>query len=371
MKRILIIKFWALGDVLMATPLLSALKRQWPDCRITWLVDIENADILHGNPCLDEIIAFDAGSWRRDWRRARLVSYFQKSFALRRALRQRGFDIVINLNAEKWWAAWMLIAPARIGLFPGEANTLLARLYTVSLPRARSMHNTRRSLQAAQALQISPPYDERMTLAVDPDARRAALSFLDNSPGYDPAKPLIVLHPGTSQESKCWPASHYASLAARLALRFNVALTGSPKESALTRQIVSLMPPGASPLIDSAGHLTRLPQTIALVAQAQAVVTGDTSVLHIASALQVPLVGIYGSTRPGDNAPLFGPHVLLYDDAVPCAPCYRARCPLPRPDFMRCQHAVTPAQALQALDDLLSRSSIDTPTKASYEPSSP
>jgi len=91
-------------------------------------------------------------------------------------------------------------------------------------------------------------------------------------------------------------------------------------------------------------------------------VTGDTALLHIASALGRPLVGIYGSTRPGDNAPLFGPHVLLYDDHVFCAPCYREHCPLAGDNFLKCQKAVTPNQVLAAMETLL---------KETYERSSP
>jgi heptosyltransferase-2 len=101
-------------------------------------------------------------------------------------------------------------------------------------------------------------------------------------------------------------------------------------------------------------------QTAALIAQATAVVTGDTSVLHMASALETPVVGIYGSTRPGDNIPQFGPHALLYDDTISCAPCYKSRCPLTGSDHLRCQKAVTPERVLSAIETLL---------KEAHEPS--
>ena len=65
MQRILIVKMWALGDILMATPLLRALKREYPDCSISWLVEKDQAGILKGNPFIDEVIDFDSGTWRQ------------------------------------------------------------------------------------------------------------------------------------------------------------------------------------------------------------------------------------------------------------------------------------------------------------------
>ena len=355
MKRILIVKLWALGDILMATPLLRALKRQWPDCEITWLADKGYAGVLEDNPLLTGVIPFDSGAWRRHWRYGRFWSYWRMSQALRRDLRRRRFDVVINLAGEKWWSVWFNVAPITVGLFPRAEPGRMGRLYTHALPRADNpwVHNTTHYLRPAAALGIPGPYDERMVMGLSPRHRAAVRDFLRRQLGYDPRKPLVVLHPGASQDSKCWPAASFAAVAATLHGRFNVVLTGSPKERALAEAIVAALPAGTPPPLIAAGRLPHIGQTAALVAQAAAVVTGDTSVLHISSALGTPLVGIYGSTRPGDNAPLFGPRVLLHDDSVPCAPCYKADCPLRGDAHLRCQRAITPAQVLAGLDTLL------------------
>ncbi len=159
-------------------------------------------------------------------------------------------------------------------------------------------------------------------------------------------------HPGTSQEPKSWLPEHFAALAVRLTPRFNVVLTGSSKEAALAEKICALLPAGTRPPLVAAGRFEDVGVLAALIKQAAAVVTGDTVALHLASALGTPLVGIYGGSRPGDNAPLFGPNVLLFDDAVPCAPCYKERCPLRGVDHLRCQRAITPDEVLKALDRL-------------------
>lgn len=353
MKRILIVKFWAMGDILMATPILRALKAAWPDCHVSWLVDMAYADVLHHNPFLDEVIPFDSGAWRREFRYFRVGPYWKMSRRLQDDLRARRFDIVLNLTAEKWWGLWLGVAPVRIGLFPTPHLGWMRRFYTEAIPRPAKApsHNSRHYLRVVRALGIEGPFDERLALGVSPESVARAEAFLCAQPGYDPAKPLLLLHPGTSQASKCWPAASYAAVAKRLKERFSVVVTGSPRERALAEEVVR----GAGTGIVAAGELTHLGDTAALAARAAVVVTGDTSMLHIASALETPLLGIYGSTRPADNAPLFGSQRLLFDDSVPCAPCKLARCPLGGADHLRCQRAITPERVVSALNELLER----------------
>jgi heptosyltransferase-1 len=358
MKRILIIKLWALGDLLMATPLLTALKRQWPDSRIIWLADQEYAGILQDNPLLDQVIPFDSGTWRKHFRYGKLLAYWAMSRKLQKDLKNLHLDIVINLTAEKWWSVWFNIAPVRIGLFPRPVPGRMGKLYTTAIARNDSpiVHNSVHYLRPAAALGISGPYDQHLVLGVSDEAAQAVERFLLEQPGYDPKQPLLVLHPGASQASKCWPPQLFAQVAEKMAAQYNIVITGSAKERPLAEAVLSALSLSGKKPIIAAGRLPDLRQTIALIARAAAVVTGDTSVLHIASALDTPLVGIYGSTRPGDNSPLFGRQALLFDDSVPCAPCYKADCPLHGEDFLRCQCAVTPGRVISALNTLLKES---------------
>ena len=89
---------------------------------------------------------------------------------MRRDLRRRRFDIVINLTAEKWWSVWFNVAPVRVGLFPRAEPGRMGRLYTHAIPRADQtlVHNTRHYLRPAEALGIPGPYDERLVMGVSP-----------------------------------------------------------------------------------------------------------------------------------------------------------------------------------------------------------
>jgi lipopolysaccharide heptosyltransferase II len=348
--KVLIVKMWAFGDILMATPLLRALKMHWPDSSVHWLVRDLYAPILADNPLIDRVIAFDSALWLRQFRHGNLAAYLRTSRTIRRELQSERYDIFINLTGEKWWSGWFMTAPVRIGLFPGRLAGPTVRLYTQAIERTRDplLHNTRHYLLPAKALGIPGPFDERMVVGVSDADRRAVDEFIGSDSSYIPGRPTIVLHPGASQATKCWPAQMYASLADRLK-GCNIAITGSAPERGQAERIAGLVQGG---VMLAAGRLRGIGETAALIERAAVVVTGDTSVLHIASALGVPLVGIYGSTRPNDNAPLFGRSELLYDDSPACAPCYSSRCRLPAADQMICLRLVTVDRVLDALTRL-------------------
>ncbi len=350
MKRVLIIKLWALGDLLMATPLVPALQSQFPGVEISWMADLLNADLLEGQPGI-EVLRIDSGFWRRRLRKGQVIGWLKEARYWQRTLKQKNFDAVINCHADLWWTRILCQAPMRVGLFHTEHPSVLRRFYTHWVPKTAG-HNTDYYLAGVKALGWPGPFSRQMKYEVLPAGSAKASAFLAGSDDYDPNLPLVVLHPGTSQEPKSWLPEHFAALAAKLTPHFNVVLTGSPKEAVLAEKICAQTPPGTRPPIVAAGRFENVGVLAALIQQASAVVTGDTVALHLASALQTPLVGIYGGSRPGDNAPLFGPNMLLFDNAVPCAPCYKERCPLRGADHLRCQRAVTPDRVLEALEAL-------------------
>ena len=224
--------------------------------------------------------------------------------------------------------------------------------YTKPVPRTSdARHSTDRYLDGARALGLPGPFDSQMVLRPFADDVAEARAFLESRPEYRPGLPLLILHPGTSKETKCWPPKRSRPVR-RSGCHAQHCADGKRLRSQPLPRSRRALPPGTPPPMVAAGELKRIGLTVALVSQAQAVVTGDTALLHIASALEVPVVGIYGGSRPGDNAPQFGPHVLLYDDTVPCAPCYLDRCPLKGTEHLRCLHAVSPASVLAALERL-------------------
>lgn len=361
MKRILIIKLWAMGDILMATPLLTALRAADPAAHISWLADVQYAGLLEGHPLIDELIPLDSGGWRRLLRQGKVLAWLRQSCRLNAEMRHRRFDVAINCHPEKWWMCLLSVAPVRVGLFASPRLPFTRRLYTHPVPQSEgAQHSTDHYLQAARALGLPEPFDRRMLLEVSSQDRERASRFLHSQGGFQPGLPLVVLHPGTSQPSKCWPPEHFASLAALLSRRCTVVITGSAGERALAGAILAVLPRGAKMPLVAAGRLGGVGMMAALIQKAAAVVTGDTAALHIASALGTPLVATYGSTRPRSNEPLFGPNIMLFDDDVLCAPCYKSQCPLKGSDYLRCQRAITPQRVLEALEPFLKQTIEET-----------
>ena len=357
MKRILIVKLWALGDILMATPLLRALKDKWPDCEITWLADKDYVDILHNNPLLHETISFDSGRWRRYWRYAKLLPYWRMSQDLRRDLRRRDFDIVITLTAEKWWSVWFQTAPVRVGLIPRDRPGLVGRLYThaVREAEAASPHNTDKYLVAAAALGCSIA-DKRMVIGRMQEEEAYAENLLVRSQ-HRPGDPVVVLAPFSTGANRCWEPERYAELSDWLwdTYRATCVITLGPKDVQAARNIASA---ARAPVVLAEGATIR--EYVALIQRADLVVCSDSSAMHIAGASGTPYIALFGSTSIESRAPLVGPGIALAKP-LPCAPCDSNGCV--NPVFRRCMKILEVADVLRAARTLLPQ-----PSEEAHEP---
>ena len=190
MKRVLIIKLWALGDLLMATPLVPALQAQFPGVEVSWLADLLNADLLEGQPGID-VVRIDSGFWRRRLRKGQVSGWLQEARFWQRTLKGKYFDVVINCHADLWWTRILCQAPVRVGLFHTEKPSILRRFYTHAVAKTAG-HNTDYYLEGVKALGLRGPLDRHMKYEVLPGAAAEAAAFLAASDRYDPSLPLVV-----------------------------------------------------------------------------------------------------------------------------------------------------------------------------------
>jgi heptosyltransferase-1 len=307
-RRILIIKPSAIGDIVHTLPVLNLLRKRYRNAKLSWLVTPACAALVENHPQVDEVIQFNRKRYGHAWRSPTASAAF---FAFIRSLRDRQFDWSLDFQGlfRSGWMSWASGARVRVGF--DDAREGATMFYTHPVPSGGwwHQHATGRYLHFASALGCqTQPLEYHF--AVSEADRQAVAKML-------PEK-YAVLIPGANWLSKRWPAENFAELATRMMQRFGLeAVTiGGPDDREAGERI------GAA--YNLIGRTT-LPQTIAVLEKAALVIGNDSGPMHIAAALDRPLVALYGPT----NAILTGPYRRL-DSVVrvdiPCSPCYSRSC---------------------------------------------
>jgi 3-deoxy-D-manno-octulosonic-acid transferase/heptosyltransferase-1 len=345
--RILCIRLSGLGDVVHALNALTLLRRERPSAHITWLVEDRFGDLLRGHPYIDELVTAPRLAW----------GYMLKDPlswpALGKQLRELGawlraahFDVSVDFQSSLKSAPAVLAAGAELrvgfGRHVNRELNALAQNCTVQVP-ARGMHRIERNLALLAPLGIATRYAEPV-LPVRRHHRAAAERALEELRGEGP---LVVVHPGTSEFAafKRWDPSRYAAVADRLIARrgADVLVTYGPDDRALAEQVVAHMEqPGVlAPPTDSIQQLTHL------LSRADLFLGSDTGPMHIASALGVPLVALFGPKDPVQTGP-YCSRSLVVTGRADCRPCNRRRC-----SHVRCMTSISARNVLGAALEVL------------------
>jgi lipopolysaccharide heptosyltransferase I len=316
--RILLVKLSSLGDVVHALPTLEALRAAYPQAQITWLVQNGFSPLLHGHPALNEV-----------WTAPRLRPTYQSLrreapalAALISLLRSRPFDVAIDLQGLLKSALWVAVArsPRKVGFNGTREGSYL--VLNERLPAYDpDLHAVRRYLQVAAYLGAAPPAPPRFRLPLRPSELANRLF------SQAAARPVAVLHPGARWATKLWPAWAWADLGDWLSRQqdLQVVITGSPADQELTATIAARM---QAPAINLAGR-TSLNDLLQVLKGAALAVTTDTGPMHLAAALGLPLVALFGPTAPWRTGPFGQGHQVVRLD-LSCSPCFQRRCPEPR-----------------------------------------
>lgn len=306
-ENILLIKPSSLGDIVLALPALSALRRSFPRARISWLIRPEFAPLIEGHPHLDEIILFDRKSLGRAWRHPAAL---RELTSLISRLRRKHFDGVLDLQGlfRSASLAWLSGCKRRFG--PIWRKELAHYFYTTAIPpRPEWAHVVDYYLKLIEAMGGADLRVEFM-LPEKPEAAAAARDLLSRY-GVDSGRYAVII-PGSAQVSKCWPAERFAALADRLASDHGlaVAATGSRAESPMIERIQSL---AEYPIANLAGR-TSLPELTEVLRMAKLVVSNDTGPGHIAAARGRPLVMMFSWSNPLRVGPYRRPECVIARD---------------------------------------------------------
>ena len=304
LKNILIIKPSSLGDIVMALPALSALRKSFPDAKISWFIRPEFAPLLKNHPDLTETIFFDRKFLGQAWFNPRaLASLLSLIWRLRRSK----FDAVIDLQGLFRTAslAWLSGCKKRLGM--ADARELAHIFYTHKVAQDRDcIHLVDYYLKIIQTAGASKPVPSgvegtqvRFLLPVDPAAADAVNRLLIIQ-GIKPNN-YAVFVPTSAHRDKCWPVERFAALADKISSQFHLSIiaTGAASENSAVERLRNL---ANVPIANFAGA-TSLSELVALLKGARLVVSNDTGPGHIAAALGVPVVLLFGRSNPARVAP--------------------------------------------------------------------
>ena len=330
-RRILIIKPSAVGDIVRTLPVLTALRRRWPKAHIAWLVARHCGDVLAGHPALNQVICFDRKAYANVGRNLSITQAFTQFL---RELRQCRFDLVIDIQGLFRSGFFSLATGAGVRIGRGDSREFTGLFYTHrAAVDERRMHALvlNAGMVAPLGVQVQPSTSD---LYVSPQARAGAQRTLCDH-GLPAATRYAVIAPGTNWQTKTWPASRFGEVAAGLLRRFGLpsVVVGTGGQAAMAQEIQRHEPTA----IDLCGK-SSLAELVAMIEGAALLIANESGPMHIADALDMPLVGVVGPTRPEIVGPFRRTDGVIRA-SLPCLGCgikRLSRCPLAH----RCMNSV-------------------------------
>ncbi len=346
--HVLCVRLDAMGDVLMTTPAIRALKESRPGRRITLLTSPSGAAVAAMIPEVDDVLVYES-----PWMKSTAPGPDGRAdLAMIGRLRGEGFDAaaIFTVYSQSPLPAALMCHLADIPLRLAHCRENPYQLLTDRVPEADPgpgpgvRHEARRQLDLVAAVGATTG-DERLSLRV-PEESRARVPAILRRAGVDPDRPWVVVHPGATAPSRRYPPEGFAAAARELATEHGVRVvfTGDASEAGLVDSIRAAM---GAPSASMAGRLG-LADFAALVERAPVLISNNTGPVHVAAAVGTPVVDLYALTNL-QHTPWMVPHRVLFHD-VPCKPCYKSDCPLGHHDCLR---LVPPGAVARAARELI------------------
>lgn len=324
-NRLLIRSANWIGDAVMTTPAMGAIRKNFPGAEISILAKPWVAPLFENSSHTDHVLIYDGAERHRG---------FAGKFRLARDLKSHSFDAAILFqNAfEAAFVTWLADIPLRIG-YNTDVRTPLLTHAVLCIPEMKKVHQVRYYMGILRGIGLQAD-DPGLCLRVSPEDRHQAGEILG---GYGISHGNVIgINPGaTFGTAKRWPRECYAELCRRLqkSLAAHILVFGGPEEKNLGHQICD----GVGQHCTSLCGKTTLREAVALIERCHLFVTNDSGLMHIAAALNVPQIAIFGPTNHVTTAPA-SPESRIVRVPVPCSPCLKPECP---EGHHRCMKAVT------------------------------
>jgi len=288
-REVCIVMLSAIGDAVHVLPVASALKRAWPECRITWVIQAVPHTLVAGHPAIDDFVVFRR---RRGW------SAWRAFLELRQAIRGRSFDLLLGLQVYFKAGLVTALADARVKLGFDRARARDAQwLFTNRrIPAHAPQHVQDQYFEFLDALGVDP-HPVTWGLDLTAEERAAQGTFFDRLD-----RPTCAVVVGTSKPEKNWTVAGYARLLEEIETEHGLrpVIVGGPSETErrLADEVIRL---SGARVVNALGDDVR--RLLWLLEGSALLVSPDTGPLHIARALGTPVVGLYGYTDPKRTGP--------------------------------------------------------------------
>ncbi len=321
-RHALVTKLRHHGDVLLASPVFSALKQAAPHAEIDALVYRETAPMLANHPAIAQLHTID-----RDWKRRGIAVQFAEEWRLYRRLRARRYDLLIHLTEHPRGLSLAALLHPRYAVTRERASregAWRARFtHFYRLPKATPRHAVEANLDALRRIGIQPDAASRRLVLIPGPAAEARIDALLAAHRLVPGR-FVQVHPGSRWMFKCWSVDRTAALLDRIAADSHpIVVTGAPdaRERELVAAILaSVSAQTRASVVDLTGTLT-LQELAALTARARAFVGVDTAPMHIAAAMGTPTLALFGPSGEREWGPWMVESRVVVSNAHPCRPC--------------------------------------------------
>jgi heptosyltransferase-2 len=346
-KKILVLRYRFIGDTILTIPFLRNLRRAEPDAFIAWVVAPGSAEVVQGIPYVDELIYWDPQTIHADSRGGHRTLAAKVAFV--RSLRRTGYDTAYVLKRSLSSAILALLSGARQRV--GFATEGRGLLLTKRVAYRHDQHEVQNFLDVLRADGV-PVHDDHLEAWLSAEERDFADRFLAAA-GVQPGETIIGIHPFAANPPRAWHPDNFAELAGALQERYDARILffGGPRDAAAMPALRAAL---TTPPLEAVGATT-LRQTMALLARCRLLVCNDSGIMHLAAALQLPLVALFGPQAPLKFGP-WGEQCRVVSSEFPCSPCrqkFFTECQPSQRGRPECLEAISVEQVLAAVEALV------------------
>jgi lipopolysaccharide heptosyltransferase I len=338
MDNFLIIRLSSLGDIIHTLPAFSALRKNFPEANISWVVEDKGREILEFVPGIDRTVVAQTEGWRLHRKK-----FWTEISRLKKEIKNEN-QVALDFQglAKSGFIAFISASKKRIGFHRKNLREPLAALfYTEKLEEIpETIHVISKNLKLLARIGIQEEKYE-FPLVLPAELSEAVKAKLHKT-GYDEQKKLVLFNVGAAWETKRWFPEKWVELVEIMKTKefFFLLLWGNEEEKALANEVHKKTQIPLAPFFS-------LKEVMALIKESSLLVSGDTFALQVACALSRPVVGIFGPSNPRRNGP-FSPHDKVAFHEMECSNCYKRKCPT-----IECLKKITPQEVAALSRQLL------------------